>query len=78
MSNASSCPNCIAMLSSRDLTLKNGQARLKGPSKINFTIPNVGKFAALGSPVGGATGVLYARRSADGIFTGGRTESGRA
>jgi len=32
----------------------------------------------VGSPVGGATGVLYARRSADGIFTGGRTESGLA
>jgi len=28
-----------------------------------------------GSPVGGATVVLYARRSADGIFTGGTSES---
>jgi len=45
-------------------------------SKINFSIPNAAKFAALSSPVGGATGVLYARRSTDGIFTGGRTESG--
>jgi len=35
-------------------------------------------FAALGFPVGGATGVLYARRSADGIFVGGRIESGLA
>ncbi len=42
----------------------------KNLSKINFSIPNVGKFAALRFPVGGATGVLYARRSADGIFTG--------
>jgi len=44
----------------------------KNLSKINFSIPNTGKFAPLGFPVGGATGVLYARRSADGIFTGGR------
>jgi|GEM_PF-4189331 len=42
----------------------------KNLSKINFSIPNAGKFAALDLPVGGATGVLYARRSADGIFTG--------
>ncbi len=45
-------------------------------SKINFSIPNAGKFAVVGFPGGGATGVLYARRSADGIFTGGRSESG--
>jgi len=35
--------------------------------KINFSIPNAGTFAAQGFPVGGATGVLYARRSADGF-----------
>ena len=51
---------------------------VKNLSKINFSIPNTGEFAALASPVGGAAGVLYARRSADGIFTGGRTESGLA
>ena|GEM_PF-3765066 len=44
----------------------------KNLPKINFSIPNAGTFAALGFPVGGARGVLYARRSADGIFTGGR------
>jgi len=46
--------------------------------KINFSIPHAGEFAALSFPVGGATGVLYTRRSADGIFSGGRTESGLA
>jgi len=44
--------------------------------KINYSIPNASKFAAQNFPVGGATGVQYARRSADGISTGGRTESG--
>ena|GEM_PF-1514684 len=47
----------------------------------NLTVRSVdwgSTFAALGSPVGGATGVLYARRSADGIATGDRTESGLA
>ena len=48
----------------------------KNLSKINFSSPNAGNFAALDFPVGGATGVLYARRSADGIFTGDGTESG--
>ncbi len=47
-------------------------------SEINFSIPNAGKFATLDFPVGGATGVLYARRSADGISTGDRTESALA
>ena len=47
----------------------------KNPSKINFSIPNASKFAAQNFPVGGATGVLYARRSADGISTRGSAES---
>ena len=48
----------------------------KNLSKINFPISSASKFAAQNFPVGGATGVLYARRSADGISMGGRTESG--
>ena len=57
---------------------KHREPNIQKLSKINFSIPNAGTFATLGFPVGGATGVLYARRSADGIFTGGRTESGLA
>ena len=49
-----------------------GKSRKQVLSKINFSVPIAGKFAALGIPVGGATGVLYARRSADRIVTGGR------
>jgi len=40
-------------------------------SEIIFSVPHTSKFAAENFPVGGATGVLYARRSADGIATGG-------
>ena len=57
---------------------KHREPNIQKLSKINFSIPNAGTFATLGFPVGGATGVLYARRSADGIFTGGRTASGLA
>ncbi|MEJ7592968.1 MAG: hypothetical protein WKF77_15580 [Planctomycetaceae bacterium] len=60
--------------SSSDM-IPTGSIILKNPSKNNFSIPNAGKFAAQNFPVGGATGVLYARRSADGISTRSSAES---